>query len=83
MIAVRTALFAAGLFGAMVISPWAAVFAIAILALIARSPEALFLGLIVDLVWLPPGHLPFFTIGAIAALWLLEPARHALRLSRE
>ena len=74
-IAVRLTLAAAGAFGGIIVSPWAAALAIVLLALLWPSWEAIVLGLCMDLFWLPPGHVPYFTLGAIAVVWLFQPIR--------
>jgi len=71
----RAGIFAVGLFGGIVLSPWIPGFCILLLSLRWRAFEALFLALCMDLFWSPLGHLPFFTLGAIAVVWLLEPIR--------
>ncbi len=59
-------------------APWW-VPALCILFLAIRYPawEALFIGLLVDLMWLPAlgFSAPLFTIGAITIVWLFAPLR--------
>ncbi len=54
---------------------WVPAIVILTLACIWRSWEAILLGLFVDLLWLPTHEFPFFAIGAIVAVWILEPIR--------
>jgi hypothetical protein len=75
---VRTVLTCAGLVGGLAVSPYAAAVAMVILALCWQAYEVLALGLVLDMFWLPPGHIPLFTMGAVALLWLFEPLRKRL-----
>jgi hypothetical protein len=72
---IRIALFLGGLAGGLFMSPYVPAIAILALSLLFRAWEAILLGLLMDLMWLPPGHPPFFTVGAIAVVWLMEPIR--------
>ena len=70
--------FAIGIMGfisTLLLNPWVPAIAILALAFLWRAWEAILLGLFIDLLWLPPGHLPYFTIGAIVVVWIMEPIR--------
>jgi len=71
----RVSIFACSFLGSLVFSPWIAVIGILALSLRWRAYEALFLALFMDFFWSPVGHVPFFTLGAVAVVWLLEPIR--------
>ncbi len=71
----RVAIAALGVFGIVFFPMWVSIFAILILALLWRAWEAMLIGLLMDMVWLPLGALPIFTIGAIFIVWVLEPIR--------
>jgi hypothetical protein len=81
----RIVVFLLGLFGALLISKWVAIVCIGLLALRFRAWEAIVLGVIVDLMWLPAGslfgHLPLYTLGSIAVVWALEPLRSEFLLN--
>lgn len=68
-----------GFVSAIIGAPWLTALCIVALALRYRSWEAILLGLLVDFMWLPTEvslvALPYFTIGSLAAVWLLEPLR--------
>ena len=72
---IRTTAIVVGLVGGLSISPIVPAAVILLLSLRWRAPEVLFLGLFLDLFYLPSGHAPLFTIGAVAAQWILEPLR--------
>ena len=76
---VRAALVALALIGGIFFSPWIPGVCIVLLAIRFRAWEALFIGLLMDLIWLPAGspaaHLPLFTIGSLVLVWILEPVR--------
>lgn len=71
----RIVLAVIGFLAAILFNPWVAALAIIALAFLWRAWEALFLGLCIDLLWAPVGHVPIFTIGAILIVWVLEPIR--------
>lgn len=75
MLAARIAIAALGFLSAVVLNTWIPALAIIALAVVWRAWEALLLGLAIDLLWSPFGHMPFFTIGAIFIVWVLEPIR--------
>lgn len=68
-----------GFTGAVFFSWWVPVICIVLLAIRWRAWEAILLGLLMDMLWLSPASpwhgFPFFTIGAILIVWLLEPVR--------
>jgi hypothetical protein len=71
----RIAIAVMGFLSAIVLNPFVPAIAILALAFLWRAWEALFLGLFIDLLWLPAGHIPYFTIGAILIVWIMEPIR--------
>lgn len=73
---IRAAICTAGLLGGLLFSPILPAVGILLLSLRWRAFEALFLGVLMDLLYLPPSHVPLFTLGAIATVWLLEPIRN-------
>ena len=75
MVWLRILIFVAGLLGGLSLSPWIPAVAILALSLRWRAFEALILALLMDFFWLPLGYVPFFTLGAILVVWLLEPMR--------
>ena len=64
-----------GFLAAVLLNPWVSVIAIIALAFLWRAWEAMLLGLVIDMLWAPLGHVPLFTIGAIIIVWILEPIR--------
>jgi hypothetical protein len=76
---VRIGVFLLGVAGTFFISPWVPAVCIVLLSLRFRAWEAVLLGVITDLQWLPAGSLldspPWFTLGSIAIVWMLEPLR--------
>jgi len=72
---VRIGIGAVGVVGAIFLPVWVPVVAIGALALLWRAWEAMVIGLLIDLVWSPFHAAPLFTIGAIVAVWALEPIR--------
>lgn len=75
----RVIIASAGLLSAFAGFPWLTALCIVALALRYRAWEAVFLGLIVDLLWVPSdisfAVFPYFTIGSILIVWLFEPLR--------
>ena len=69
-----------GFLGALALPPYVPLICIAILGLRYSAWEAIFIGLLVDLVWLPHegmlGNVPIFTIIAIFIVWGLQPLRN-------
>ncbi|MDP2649091.1 MAG: hypothetical protein U1D26_00790 [Patescibacteria group bacterium] len=76
---IRVLVALAGLFGVLWGPWWLTAAAIVLLSARFRAWEALMLGLLADLIWLPAGSLwepiPLFTLGAIVAVWAFEPLR--------
>lgn len=75
MTILRITIAVMGFLAAVVLNAWVPGIAIVALASLWRAWEALLLGLFVDLLWLPSGNIPFFTIGAILIVWVMEPIR--------
>lgn len=75
MLILRITIAVMGFLAAIVLNAWVPAIAIVALAFLWRSWEALLLGLFVDLLWLPQGQIPFFTVGAILVVWVMEPIR--------
>lgn len=70
-----------GLWAVVFGPPWLALVPIVLLSLRFRAWEALFLGLIMDFIWLPGLHAPLYLFASIAIVWALEPLRQELLLS--
>lgn len=72
----RIALACIGVLSAVAGWPVLTALAILVLSIRYRAYEAPFIGLLTDLLWQgSPWHAPYFTIGALAALWIFEPLR--------
>ena len=75
----RVGIATVGFLSAFVAPWWVPMLAIILLAFRFRAWEALLIGLLVDLLWLPTGsplaQVPFFTIVSIAIVWGFEPLR--------
>lgn len=74
----RALLALAGVGAALVAPPWVALVCIVVLALRYAAWEALFIGLMIDLAWLPIVSLhqiPVYTLLAIVIVWGLGPVR--------
>lgn len=68
-----------GLLSACAGLPWVTALCILALSVRYRAWEVIFLGLVVDMLWVP-AHLswevfPYFTVGSILVVWLFEPLR--------
>lgn len=75
---IRLLIAVVGFVGALFGIVWIPISCIVLLALRFRSWEALVLGLMIDLTWMPLGEgftLPIFTLGSIFIVWALEPLR--------
>jgi len=76
---VRVALAVIGLISIFILPTWVPVLCIVALALRFRAWEAILIGVLIDLTWLPSGSsihmLPLFTILALVIVWGLEPLR--------
>ena len=75
MIWLRIAIFVVSVVGGLYVSAWIPAAGILLLSLRWRAFEALALGLGMDFFWLPVGHVPLFTLGAILVVWIMEPIR--------
>lgn len=75
MRAVRILIALLGILAAVFGQPWLTFAIMLVLCVLFRSWEAVLLGAIVDFMWLPPGHFPWFIISAVIFLWALEPLR--------
>ena len=83
---IRPALGLFGLFCAVIAAPWMTLLVMVILALRYSAWEVLFLGLLVDILWLPGlslGVLPLFTIAGAALVWGLEPLRREFLIEKD
>ncbi len=67
-----------GFVGAFFAPWWVPLVCIILLALRYPSWEALFIGLVMDLLWLPSGgfHIPVFLTAAIVLVWICAPLRN-------
>lgn len=76
---IRVLLFALGVLGALFAPFWVPLMCMLLLSMRFRAWEVLFLGLLIDFLWLPSvGYLhpvPLFTVGSILLVWALEPLR--------
>jgi hypothetical protein len=77
---VRIALALVGAFGALFLAWWVPLICMILLSLRWAAWEVLMIGLFMDFLWLPGSgsggfHLPFFTIGGIALVWMCAPLR--------
>ena len=73
-----------GLWGlwAVLFGPWwLPLVPIVLLSMRFRAWEGIFLGLLMDFLWLPAYHVPFYFLGALAIVWFFEPLREELLLS--
>ena len=71
----RVLIALAGCLSAVCFPWWVTAAIILMLACLWPAWEAMFLGLLMDFLWLPPHTFPLFTAGALAVVWLLEPIR--------
>lgn len=80
----RTALALSGFLAAITLPPWVAILCMVILCVRYRAWEVLFIGMIIDLTWLPSGisihALPLCTGIALLLVWGLEPLRRQFLL---
>lgn len=80
-IEIRVLLTAIGVIGGIFLHPAVPLICIVLLSFAYRSFEAILLGLFVDFAWQPVAYMepmPYFTLGAILVVWLLEPIRMQL-----
>jgi hypothetical protein len=81
MFAARIILFIIGAGSAFIVSPWVTAVCAVILSLRWRAWEAVLLGFLVDVLWLPSTFLyglPLATLLALLIVWILEPLRNEL-----
>ena len=74
----RNILVITGVLGSVFAPPWVTILCMGLLAFRYPSWEVLFIGLLIDFLWIPTGvfhQLPIFTISAIILVWGLEPLR--------
>ncbi len=75
----RVAVGVVGFVSAIMGAPWLTALCIVLLAIRYPAWEAVVLGFMIDLVWLPAElsvyTLPYFTIASIVIVWMLEPLR--------
>ncbi len=76
-ISVRACVGLAGVASALIAPWWVPALCMLFLALRYPAWEVLFIGILVDLIWLPGTDfsMPLFTIGAITIVWLFAPLR--------
>ncbi len=67
-----------GTFGAFLAPWWVPLVCMGVLAMRYPAWEVLFIGLLMDLLWLPRlgFEIPFFLIGGIVLLWICAPLRN-------
>ncbi len=74
----RTLLATLGVLSAIFAPSWVTIICMGASAFRYPAWEVLFIGLLTDFLWLPPGFLhplPIFTISALVLVWGLEPLR--------
>lgn len=74
----RPLLAIGAILGAIFFPPWVTIICMGLSAFRYPAWEVLFIGLLTDFLWLPPGFLhplPIFTISALVLVWGLEPLR--------
>ena len=74
----RIALAIGGVFAAIFAPPWVTILCMGLSAFRYPAWEVLFIGLLTDFLWMPPGllhPLPIFTIAGLILVWGLEPLR--------
>ncbi len=78
----RVAITSVGLVCAVFGAPWVVALCIVVLAVRFRSLEAIMLGVLLDMLWLPHSTLvlsfPLCTIISICIVWGFEPLRQEL-----
>lgn len=79
MIVIRTLLTMIGVVTAVFFSPWVTALCIVLLSIKYRAIEAVALGALLDLLWLPHDSLitmfPLCTLVSIVIVWGFEPLR--------
>lgn len=72
----RTVFFIVGIFGALAGPPWLPFATIVLSMLRWGAWEAVLVGLLVDLLWLPSLFaFPVYTVTSLTLLWIFEPMR--------
>ena len=74
----RRLLAIAGFLAAIFASPWVTIICMGLLSFRYPAWEVLFIGMLTDFLWMPPGFfhpLPIFTIAGLILVWGLEPLR--------
>lgn len=74
----RPSLAMTAILGAIFAPPWVTLICMGVLAFRYAAWEVLFLGLLMDMLWLPAGlahPLPVFTMAGFILAWGLEPLR--------
>ena len=83
--ALRSAIAVIGLISIFLLPVWVPVVCIIVLSLRYRAWEAIALGALIDLAWLPTGPfmhaLPLYTILSIVVVWGFEPLRQQFLLA--
>lgn len=75
---IRAVLAIAGFLGAIFAPPWVTILCMGLLAFRYPAWEVLFIGILTDFLWMPPGFLhplPIFTVAGLILVWGLEPMR--------
>lgn len=82
----RVVLALIGFIAVVTLPPWVAIVCVILLAVRFRAWEAIFIGALMDFVWLPTGtllhSLPLFTIAALLIVWGFEPLRAQFLVSQ-
>ena len=82
---IRIALGIIGVLGAVFAPPWLPLVAMVALSIRYRAWEAVAIGMLVDLLWIPDislGSLPLFTIAGLVLVWGFEPLRQEFLIER-
>lgn len=77
----RLFLAGVGILGALAAPPWVPLICMLLLTFRYPAWEALFIGFLMDILWLPSDFfhaIPLFTIAALILVWGLEPLRKEL-----
>ena len=66
---------------ATILGPWwLPLVPIVLLSLRFQAWEAILIGLLMDFIWLPAFHIPYYLLVSVIIVWLLEPMREELLL---
>lgn len=74
----RIILFLVGMLGAVLFWPWVTLVCMILLAVRYYAWEVIFMGMFVDLQWMPTSaflHLPVYTLLGLLLVWGFEPLR--------